>query len=87
MAARDHSLRVTHTITGEPAPGWKGASRTKSIERCSPTVAWPPAERPRIYICGPSRLVTFVATELEALGHDPALIRTERFVPSAMANV
>jgi ferredoxin-NADP reductase len=81
MAADDHSLRVTHTITREPAPGWQGA--LGRIDRTLlATVAWPPAERPRIYICGPSPLVTFAATELIALGHDPTLIRTERFGPT-----
>ncbi|MDB4893465.1 MAG: oxidoreductase FAD/NAD(P)-binding domain protein [Gemmatimonadetes bacterium] len=81
LAAHDHSLRVTHTITRKPAPGWKGA--LGRIDRTMlATVAWPPADRPRIYICGPSPLVTFVETELKALGHDPDLIRIERFGPT-----
>jgi ferredoxin-NADP reductase len=81
LAAHDHSIRVTHTITREQASEWKGA--LGRIDRTMlATVAWSPAERPRIYICGPSPLVTFVATELEALGHDPNLIRMERFGPT-----
>jgi ferredoxin-NADP reductase len=45
-------------------------------------MSWPPAERPRIYVCGPTPLVETVATELAELGHDPTLIRTERFGPT-----
>jgi ferredoxin-NADP reductase len=81
MAAHDHSLRVTHTITREPTPGWNGA-RGRIDRTMFAEVAWPPAESPRIYICGPSPFVTFAATELVALGHDPALIRTEHFGPT-----
>ena len=33
----------------------------------------------RIYVCGPTPFVESVANDLVALGHDPALIRTERF--------
>jgi ferredoxin-NADP reductase len=46
---------------------------------------WPPAERPRIFVCGPSPLVETVASELAAVGHDPALIKTERFGPTGGA--
>jgi ferredoxin-NADP reductase len=86
LAAHDHSIRVTHTITREPAPGWKGA--LGRIDRTMlTTVAWPPADRPRIYICGPSALVTFAAAELEAMGHDPTLIKTERFGPTGATSL
>jgi ferredoxin-NADP reductase len=42
-------------------------------------VAWPPAARPRIYVCGPTAFVEAVANELVALGHAPERVRTERF--------
>jgi ferredoxin-NADP reductase len=81
LAAGDDALQVTHTITREPPPKWNGFHRR--IDRpMLAEVAWPPAERPRIFICGPTPLVEFAATELSALGHDPALIRTERFGPT-----
>lgn len=38
--------------------------------------------RPRCYVCGPTGFVEYVADLLVELGHDPALIRTERFGPS-----
>jgi ferredoxin-NADP reductase len=41
-----------------------------------------PAERPLIYVCGPTSLVESVAAELVALGHEPSAVRTERFGPT-----
>jgi ferredoxin-NADP reductase len=43
---------------------------------------WQPADGPTCYVCGPTGFVEAVATILERAGHDPALIRTERFGPS-----
>ena len=81
LAEADPSLQVTHTITREPPPGWTGFQRR--IDRSMlAEVAWPPHERPRVYACGPTPLVESVATELTALGHDPVLIKTERFGPT-----
>jgi ferredoxin-NADP reductase len=45
-------------------------------------VAWPAADAPRAYVCGPTPLVESVASLLVALGHDPARVRTERFGPT-----
>ena len=81
LAAVDDSLQVTHTITREPPPEWRGFHRR--IDRAMlADVAWPPADRPRIFVCGPTPLVEFVATEFSVLGHDPAIIKTERFGPT-----
>ena len=44
--------------------------------------AWPPAERPLVYVCGPTAFVEVAADALVALGHDPGRIRTERFGPT-----
>jgi ferredoxin-NADP reductase len=41
-----------------------------------------PAERPRVFVCGPTAFVEQVAEVLVELGHDPALVKTERFGPS-----
>jgi ferredoxin-NADP reductase len=41
--------------------------------------AWPAADRPRVYICGPSSFVEAVAETMVAQGYDPGRIRTERF--------
>jgi ferredoxin-NADP reductase len=45
-------------------------------------VGWPPPERPRSFVCGPTGFVEAVARMLVAAGHDPASVRTERFGPT-----
>jgi ferredoxin-NADP reductase len=45
-------------------------------------VAWPATEQPRVYVCGPTPLVEAVAANLVELGHQPALVKTERFGPT-----
>jgi ferredoxin-NADP reductase len=45
-------------------------------------VCWPAAERPLVYVCGPTGFVEAAAGALVSLGHDPARIRTERFGPT-----
>ena len=40
----------------------------------------PPADaRPHVFVCGSTAFVESTAADLVALGHDPALVRTERF--------
>ena len=81
LARVDESAQVTHTITREPPPNWTGFQRR--IDRAMLSqVAWPPDEKPRVFICGPTPLVESAATELAALGHEPSLIKTERFGPT-----
>ena len=81
LAASDDSLGVTHTITRETPPGWTGHRRR--IDRTMlAEVAWPPDEKPRIFVCGPTSLVESVAADCVALGHDAMLVKTERFGPT-----
>ena len=81
LAASDESVQVTHTITREPPPGWEGLRRR--IDRAMLAgVTWAPSESARIFVCGPTPLVESAASELAALGHDPTLIKTERFGPT-----
>jgi ferredoxin-NADP reductase len=81
MTASDPMFGVTHTITREPPTAWTGFRRR--IDRAMLTeVAWPPAEGPRIFVCGPTPLVESAATDLVELGHDRALVKTERFGPT-----
>ena len=44
--------------------------------------AWPPSERPRIYVCGPTAFVEAAAELLVQSGHRPGSIKTERFGPT-----
>jgi ferredoxin-NADP reductase len=43
---------------------------------------WPADFAPAVYVCGPTGFVEHVANLLVDQGHDPAVIRTERFGPS-----
>jgi ferredoxin-NADP reductase len=77
----DPTLEVTLTLTREPPQGWTGFRRR--IDRMMlAEVAWPPAERPNVFVCGGTPLVEAVAAGLVELGHDPARVKTERFGPT-----
>jgi ferredoxin-NADP reductase len=77
----DPTLEVAFTLTRESPQGWAGFRRR--IDRMMlAEVAWPPAERPHVFVCGPTPLVEAVATALVELGHDPARVKTERFGPT-----
>jgi ferredoxin-NADP reductase len=66
------------TLTREQ---WNG--RTGRVGRdLLAEVAWPPAEKPLVYVCGPTGFVEGVADALVALGHEANRIRTERFGPT-----
>jgi ferredoxin-NADP reductase len=81
LAANDPTLEVRHTLTRQQPDGWSGFRRR--IDRMMlEEVAWPPSEQPQVFVCGPTPLVEAVATTLVDLGHDPALVKTERFGPT-----
>jgi ferredoxin-NADP reductase len=81
LAQDDATLEVALTFTREPPRGWTGFRRR--IDRMMlAELAWPPGERPHVFICGPTSLVEAAATALVELGHDPALVKTERFGPT-----
>ncbi len=81
LAEDDETLEVALTFTREPPPGWTGFRRR--IDRMMlAEVAWPPGERPHVFVCGPTPLVEAVAASLVELGHDPAFVKTERFGPT-----
>jgi ferredoxin-NADP reductase len=66
------------TYTREPPPDWTGYARR--VDRAMlEEAAIPPDRHPRVYVCGSTGLVEGVAADLVAIGHDPSLIRTERF--------
>jgi ferredoxin-NADP reductase len=81
LGAGDHGPEVTITLTRESPPGWSGYDRRVDRELLE-AVAWPPPQRPRVYVCGPTAFVEEVAADLVALGHDPGLVKTERFGPT-----
>jgi ferredoxin-NADP reductase len=81
LADEDATLDVALTFTREPPPGWPGFRRRIDLMMLA-EVTWPPRERPHIFVCGPTSLVEAAATALVELGHDPALVKTERFGPT-----
>jgi ferredoxin-NADP reductase len=81
MAAGDADLEIVQTLTRERPAGWTG--HTGRIDRdLLASVAWGPQQRPLIYICGPTCLVETMASLLQAQGHTPERLKTERFGPS-----
>jgi ferredoxin-NADP reductase len=74
-------LTVVHTLTRSQPPGWAGYARRVDAEMLD-EVGPGPAERPLIYVCGPTPFVENVAEALVGLGHDPQAIKTERFGPT-----
>jgi ferredoxin-NADP reductase len=79
MAADGIDVRLT--LTREWPDAWTGYRRRIDAPMLQ-EVAFPPADRPLIYICGPNAFVEAAATTLVQLGHDPLRIRTERFGPT-----
>jgi ferredoxin-NADP reductase len=71
-------LEVFQTLTRSQPAGWTGFSRRIDAEILQ-EVAWPPAEQPRVFVCGSTRFVDTAADGLVALGYPPQSIRTERF--------
>ena len=83
LADSDKTLEITHTFTSQPPPGWTGFRRR--IDRgMLAEIAWPPGAQPRVFICGPTGLVETAAAALVDLGHDLALVKTERFGPTGV---
>jgi ferredoxin-NADP reductase len=74
-------VKVAHTLTRTQPPGWSGFARR--IDRAMlDATGFPVGARPRIFVCGPTPLVEAAARSLRDIGHDPSLIKTERFGPT-----
>ena len=71
-------VEVVYTLTREQPPDWKGYARRIDDELLR-DVAFPAAERPRVYVCGSTHFVDAAADGLVRLGYDPLWVRTERF--------
>lgn len=78
LASGDSSLLVTVTLTRGTPAGWDGPSGRVDREMLE-RYGWSAAERPRVFVCGPTPFVEAAATALVDSGHDPRQIRTERF--------
>jgi ferredoxin-NADP reductase len=78
LASRGDGLEVFHTLTRSQPEGWTGYARRIDAEMLA-EVAWPVADDPRVFVCGPTRFVDTVADGLVAMGYPAQSIRTERF--------
>ena len=79
--AKGDGVAVDYTFTRRAPPGWGGFARRIDHEMLA-AVSPVPAQRPQIFICGPTAFVEQAADLLVSLGHSPGAIRTERFGPT-----
>jgi ferredoxin-NADP reductase len=78
LEAADPGLGVILTLTRSRPPGWTGRSGRVDADLLA-DVAWPAADAPLAFVCGPTSFVEAVAAGLVELGYDPARVKTERF--------
>ena len=57
---------------------WQGYARRVDKQMLA-EVAWPAADRPLAYVCGPTSFVESVASGLVELGYPAGRVKTERF--------
>jgi ferredoxin-NADP reductase len=84
LAAGGDGFELHVTLTRGAPPGWAGYARRIDREMLR-EVGWPPRDAPDVFVCGPTAFVETAADALVVLGHDPALVRTERFGPTGFA--
>ena len=71
-------VMVYHTLTRSQPPSWQGYARRVDKQMLA-EVAWPVADMPLAYVCGPTSFVESVASILVGLGYAAGRIKTERF--------
>jgi ferredoxin-NADP reductase len=78
LSQHSEGVTVIQTLTRVQPQGWTGYARRVDKQMLA-EVAWPAAQSPLTYICGPTSFVESVAAGLVALGYPARRIRTERF--------
>ncbi|MFI6511895.1 ferredoxin reductase [Streptosporangium sp. NPDC050855] len=81
LAAAGSGLEVTYAYTRRAPEGWGRPAGRVDADLLARAV-WPPGREPAVFVCGPTGFVETVADLLVSAGHEPGLIRTERFGPS-----
>ena len=71
-------VSVFHALTRTQPPGWTGYARRVDKQMLA-EVAWPVADGPLAYACGPTSFVESVAAGLFGLGYPAERVKTERF--------
>ena len=84
LTQRSHAgdgLEVTYVYTRTaPAGARVRVGRLNPVVLAAP--GWTPEAAPAVFICGPTGFVEAAAGLLVKAGHDPGVIKTERFGPS-----
>jgi ferredoxin-NADP reductase len=78
LAARNDGLEIFQTLTREQPPDWQGYTRRIDADLMQ-EVAWEPAQRPAVFVCGSTGFAEAAADALVVLGHDPLRVKIERF--------
>jgi ferredoxin-NADP reductase len=81
LAQRRDGFDLIITLTRGAPEGWTGEQGRIGGEMLGAR-GFPPDQRPRIFVCGPTPFVEACADALVALGHEGARIKTERFGPT-----
>lgn len=81
LAADNDGFSFVPTLTRGAPADWQGETRRVDREMLE-KYAFSTAQRPHIFICGPTSFVETAADQLIALGHEERLIKTERFGPT-----
>jgi len=81
MARCDPKLGIVYALTRKQPEGWTG-QRGRIDKALLARVCFPPEQNPKIFVCGPTTFVEYVATLLVEFGNDPLSIKTERFGPT-----
>ena len=81
LGETDRSVHVTHTLTRAQPADWRGYRRRIDAAMLGDVFGSSTADA-QVFVCGPTRLVEQVATDLLTLGYAPDRIKTERFGPT-----
>lgn len=81
LQKRGDGFEVIYALTREQPENWTGYKRRIDRSMLEETI-YKPAEKPNIFVCGPTSLVESVADLLQQSGHAPDKIKTERFGPT-----
>jgi ferredoxin-NADP reductase len=81
LAEAGGGFELITTLTRGAPEGWPGEHGRIGREMLAAR-GFPPEERPRIFVCGPTPFVEACADALVALGHEGGRIKTERFGPT-----
>lgn len=81
LAEAGDGFELITTLTRGAPEGWTG-EQGRIGQALLAARGFPPEDRPRVFVCGPTPFVEATADALVALGYDPERIKTERFGPT-----